>query len=80
MEGNRGMLLEDHNDSLLVKKKEREKERKKRKKTEKKPLPCLLSLRQGESVWPCGIHFFWKNFILHYKNIFNFCIFAVCFL
>lgn len=50
MEGNRGMLLEDHNDSLLVKKKEREKERKKRKKTEKKPLPCLLSLRQGESV------------------------------
>lgn len=36
MEGNRGMLLEDHNDSLLVKKKEREKERKKRKKTEKK--------------------------------------------
>lgn len=51
MEGNRGMLLEDHNDSLLVKKKEREKERKKRrKKTEKKTLPCLLSLRQGESV------------------------------
>lgn len=45
MEGNRGMLLEDHNDSLLVEKK---KERKK--KTEKKTLPCLLSLRQGESV------------------------------
>lgn len=35
MEGNRGMLLEDHNDSLLVKKKEREKERKEKKNRKK---------------------------------------------
>lgn len=59
MEGNRGMLLEDHNDSLLVKKKKKErKKERKEKKQKKKTLPCLLSLRQGESVWPNFIEFY----------------------
>lgn len=53
MEGNRGMLLEDHNDSLLVKKK-RKRERKKRKKNRKKNFAMSALFETGRvsvTVW-----------------------------
>lgn len=54
MEGNRGMLLEDHNDSLLVKKK-RKRERKKEKKKNRKKNFAMSALfetgRVSVTVW-----------------------------
>lgn len=52
MEGNRGMLLEDHNDSLLVKKKkEKKKEKKKNRKKNFAKSAFLETGRVSVTVW-----------------------------
>lgn len=54
MEGNRGMLLEDHNDSLLVKKKKKERKKERKEKNRKKNFAMSALFETGRvsvTVW-----------------------------